>query len=304
MNTPSAFEQQSGFETRIPVWQGEDPWIYVQHHGVYLMPEAHWHSHVELNLLEEASVTYVSAGRRVSVPEGRLALFWAPIPHQVVEAEGKGRIHCVYVSLQEFMRWNLPVRFRHEIMHGGFLVATERDDADLLALPRWYQDARTGDPRRVRQALDEIQVRLRRMALTGWHGRRQDQVPEQGGSPALSRGIAHVEAMATYIAEHYHERVTVAQIADRVGLHPNYAMTLFKQVIGLPIAVYLTHHRLSHAQAMLADTDEKILAVALECGFSSLSRFYEAFGKRFDMTPRQYREEWRRRMDQAQQSAG
>jgi len=122
----------SGLERTIPMWLGEDPWLFFQRHRPTTMEEAHWHSHVEINYLSGCAMTYVSAGQRIRVPAERIALFWAPIPHQVVEVEGDGQINCIYVSLQEFMRWNLPVRFRHETMHGGFLVSLGGGTGSIL----------------------------------------------------------------------------------------------------------------------------------------------------------------------------
>ena len=282
-------------EKSIPLWLGEDPWLFFHRHRPTVMVEAHWHSHVEINYLAGCAMTYVSAGQRIRVPAERIALFWAPIPHQVVEVEGEGQINCMYVSLQEFMRWTLPVRLRHETMHGGFLVSLEGDQVDSALFVRWWEDHRKDDPALRRQILDELELRLRRMALSGWQLANTKQAPVRSARDNVTRGLAHIEAMASFIADHYHERLSVADIASQVGLHPNYAMTLFKQIMGLPIATYIVRHRLSHAQARLADTDEKILSIALDCGFASLSRFYDAFRNNFDTTPRKYREEWRRR---------
>lgn len=285
----------SGLETRIPPWRGEQSWLCVQRHPPLRMAETHWHSHIEINYLADCAMVYVSNGRRVCLPSHRIMLFWASIPHQVIEIYGDGLLTCLYVSLQEFMSWRLPVRFCHEVMHGGFLLDSEQGTADGAAFDRWLWDYQRRDEGYQRQALDEVQLRLRRMALSGWRLANREHAPirSAGGHPA--RGMARVEAMATFIAEHYAESIGVNEVAAHVDLHPNYATTLFKQVVGLPIAAYVTRHRLSHAQAMLLDTDRKILAIAMDCGFGSLSRFYEAFHACLDCTPRQYREAWRGR---------
>ena len=49
------------------------------------MPRPDRHNEVELNLLEGGSLTYLMWGQRVSVHGGRLAAFWAAIPHQIVD---------------------------------------------------------------------------------------------------------------------------------------------------------------------------------------------------------------------------
>lgn len=290
-----------GFEVSIPAWHGEDSWLWAIREPPHRMDHPHWHRHVELNFLAGCSMTYRCGEHQLRVPAGHIALFWAAIPHQVVATHGDGELTCLYLSLAEFMRWKLPVRFSHEVMHGNFLVATGEDPGDGAAFSRWLDDYQRGEPQLQRQALDEIQIRLRRLALTGWrNGDRTVSAvrsPSAPGTPqrnpGVARGMVHVEAMATYIAAHYHEPISVVDVADHVGLHPNYAMSLFKRAVGLSIAAYVTRHRLSHAQAMLLDTERKVASVAMDCGFGSLSRFYEAFRTHLHRTPREYRDEMR-----------
>ena len=61
----------------------------------------------------------------------------------------------------------------------------------------------------------------------------------------------------------------------------------------LTINEYLTQHRVSHAQRLLATTDDKIVDIALEAGYPTLSRFYEAFKKSCGCSPSDYRREHR-----------
>jgi AraC-like DNA-binding protein len=66
-------------------------------------------------------------------------------------------------------------------------------------------------------------------------------------------------------------------------------MTLFKRAFGTTLLAYLTQHRISHAQRLLATTEEKILVAALDSGFNSLSRFNAAFKEACGCSPREYR---------------
>jgi transcriptional regulator GlxA family with amidase domain len=47
--------------------------------------------------------------------------------------------------------------------------------------------------------------------------------------------------------------------------------------------------RLQHAQALLIDTNEPILNIALKAGFGSISRFYDIFNREYHKTPQQFR---------------
>jgi AraC-like DNA-binding protein len=66
-------------------------------------------------------------------------------------------------------------------------------------------------------------------------------------------------------------------------------MSLFQKTFGTTLIDYLTHHRISHAERLLATTDEKIVEVAFNSGFSSISRFNEAFRRACGCSPRDYR---------------
>jgi AraC-like DNA-binding protein len=98
-----------------------------------------------------------------------------------------------------------------------------------------------------------------------------------------------VEQIACLIAQRYTEQLTVTEIGRAVGLHPNYAMGLFKKAFGTTLLDYLMHHRISHAQRLLATTDEKIVEVAFASCFNSISRFNETFRRACGCTPREYR---------------
>jgi len=69
-------------------------------------------------------------------------------------------------------------------------------------------------------------------------------------------GLSKVEQMACYIAQYYTQKITVQQVADLVGLKPNYAMSLFQKAFGATLINHLTKHRLSHAQRMLCTTED------------------------------------------------
>ena len=72
-------------------------------------------------------------------------------------------------------------------------------------------------------------------------------------------------------------------------LHPNYAMNLFQKTFGTTLINYLTQHRVSHAQRLLATTDQTITDIAFNSGFNSISRFNDAFRRACGCSPREYR---------------
>ena len=101
--------------------------------------------------------------------------------------------------------------------------------------------------------------------------------------------LGNVERMARFIAVHYSEPMSVADVAREVDLNPNYALTLFRRGIGMGIVEFVTWHRIMHAQRLLATSDLAILDIAFASGFGSTSRFYAAFKEECRCSPREYR---------------
>ena len=251
------------------------------------------HNEIEINFLTKGWVTYLLGGRKVRMEQGYLNVFWAAIPHQVLEF-GKGtRYFVVTIPLAWFLQCRLPERFVQPLLRGQVLAEAldPRMGRDEGLFAQWESDLQQPDDEVRHIVMLEMEARLRRMI-----GTLPTTAAVQASAKARTRAgglqggeLNKVEQMACLIAQRYTEQLTVTEIGQRVGLHPNYAMGLFKKAFGTTLIDYLTHHRISHAQRLLATTHEKIVEVAFNSGFNSISRFNEAFRRACGCTPREYR---------------
>jgi len=254
------------------------------------MPRFDRHNEIELNLLESGRLTYLMGGQRLVVPAGRLTVFWAGIPHQILAFEELVEYFVLTIPLAWFLQWRLPDHFTQPILHGATVVEPDEGGlaSDRTRFELWSEDVRTGSEDRCHTSLLEIEARLRRLALSiaaDEKGRSRKK------SPALSdqRHLSRAEQMACFIAQNYTQPLTAETIGRHVHLHPNYAMALFQQTFGTTLIKYVTEHRLAHAQRLLVTTEELIVNIAYSSGFGSISRFNEAFRQSFGCTPRAYR---------------
>jgi AraC-like DNA-binding protein len=246
------------------------------------------HNEIELNLIESGSVTYLIGGRKVCIKAGQLGAFWAAIPHQIIEFESDTQYLVATIPFPWFLQYDLPEAFVRPLLAGAVHIEPQKQhvrlDRDLFV--QWANDLL--DPTEVQRdiVMLEMEARLRRMAVafpgleTGGHTRHPEFIDAR---------LNKVEQMAWLVARRYTEQLNVTDISKAVGLHPNYAMSLFKKAFGSTIIDYLTHHRVSHAQRLLATTDEKIVEVAFKSGFNSISRFNQAFRNACGCSPREYR---------------
>lgn len=256
-----------------------------------VMPGAHVHTDIELNLFLAGGATYFLAGRFHEVTSGCLAIFWAGLPHRLVAVQQGAEYLCMTLPLAWFLSWGLDQRFTQRLLEGDLLVETaaEQSPLDRAQFSRWTEDIRSG-AEGTRIALLEVEARLRRMAV----GRTSPTSDPPGATSRVTggRGSSHghqMERMAEFIGERFREPLTVTDIAAAVELNPNYAMTAFREGCGLSLWEYVTRLRISHAQRLLLTTDWTVERIALDCGFGAASRFYAAFRRLCGVTPRQYR---------------
>lgn len=244
------------------------------------MPRPDKHNEIEINYLQTGSLTYLLGANRITVEAGRLAIFWAAIPHQIVASKGREPYYVVTLPLGEFLAVGLPVTFVNRILQGELVIEPAADPCDPLKIQQWESERRHRDPMNERAIRLEVQARLLRLARA-----TSSSPAAKHPDPTLSRA----DRLACYIARHYNEPLTAEQIAKANDLHPNYAMNLFRQAFGTTITTFITQHRITHAQRLLVTTSDSILDVALAAGFQSLSRFNEAFKKACGCPPRDYR---------------
>lgn len=256
---------------------------------VHRMAGPHMHSQIELNFVLEGQMTYWFDGRELTVSEGRLCLFWGMIPHQVTAVRHPTRFVCLYVPMSVFLALPSLSRFRDAVFRGAMIEAMDIRPFDRDIFLRWREELLSGDPEIEQIVREELSARVRRLDREGWRDLREEGAAIASFEHQDADRILHVERMVRYIAEHALEQVSVQDVADHVGLHPNYAMTIFRRAIGMTINQSVLRHRLDTAQSLLISTDLPITTIAFEAGFGSLSRFYEAFQERFGTRPAAFR---------------
>ncbi|HEX3037443.1 MAG TPA: helix-turn-helix transcriptional regulator [Oscillospiraceae bacterium] len=82
---------------------------------------------------------------------------------------------------------------------------------------------------------------------------------------------------------------TIQLLAERINVSQGHFCRLFKQYTMKTPIQYMNHYRLSKAMEFLQTTNRKILDIALDTGFSSLSYFINVFQKNIGCTPSAYR---------------
>lgn len=84
--------------------------------------------------------------------------------------------------------------------------------------------------------------------------------------------------------------MSFADLVQETRCTPRHLSRIFHQVVGMSFREKQAQVRLARAQELLATTESKVVEVALESGYQSLSLFNLMFKRRFGMTPARWRD--------------
>lgn len=96
--------------------------------------------------------------------------------------------------------------------------------------------------------------------------------------------------MLVHIQANLDQDLSLATLASRVRLSPFHFHRLFRSVVGETLKQYTQRLRLERAANRLIIHDATILDVALDSGFQNHETFSREFKRRFQVTPKGYRE--------------
>ena len=100
----------------------------------------------------------------------------------------------------------------------------------------------------------------------------------------------HAESIASWINDHYSEKVTLDRIADELNLSKYYTSHVFKEVTGFTIMEYVMGCRLNQVKYLLEmEPDQTLSEVACATGFESMAHFSRFFKEKVGVTPSNYR---------------
>ncbi|MDD2955175.1 MAG: helix-turn-helix domain-containing protein [Oscillospiraceae bacterium] len=124
-----------------------------------------------------------------------------------------------------------------------------------------------------------------------------DAALDYGNFVEDNRSVA--ERLKQYIEKHLGENISRTTLAEEVYLNPDYLARLFKQEMGVSIAVYLLKRRMERARYLLQETQKPVNAIAEELGYENSSYFSKLFRRTYGVAPHELRQEPKMREDES-----
>ena len=106
---------------------------------------------------------------------------------------------------------------------------------------------------------------------------------------AHAAGSRYVAQARDYIQKHYREDIRLTDLAERLGLSPQYLSRLFHQQTGETLQVYIVRYRVSRAADLLAYSEMTLPEISVYVHFPNQSYFTRMFKRHMGTTPLAYR---------------
>ena len=98
-----------------------------------------------------------------------------------------------------------------------------------------------------------------------------------------------LQQVLEFIEDHIEDNLTVEQLASLACLSQSHFAREFKAATGKSPYRHVTERRLIHAKALLSESNQSLVDIAIRCGFSSQGNFGRAFRDATGDTPGRYR---------------
>lgn len=112
-------------------------------------------------------------------------------------------------------------------------------------------------------------------------------IKKGGDTPTIEN--RHISHCKDYIYVHLHEKLTVQDIAQAIGLDANYLSSLFRKKEKVSLKQFIMYEKISRAKIMLAYSGLSLAEIAFSLGFASQSHMGKEFKRVTGMTAREYR---------------
>lgn len=101
-----------------------------------------------------------------------------------------------------------------------------------------------------------------------------------------------MERILNYIQDHFADKISLQDIANRENLSTSYLSHFFKKNLHKSFQTYLNELRFEHAVFLLRNTNMKIIDICIESGFSDSKYLNKIFAQVYGTTPRAFRQQY------------
>lgn len=237
----------------------------------------HWHDFYEIHLITKGTATEYINGQKMSMDTGYIYFLKPYDIHEYYSDEP------VALYKIQFMLDILDENIQQTFMSHNYKLIMKLQEEELTSIEvlfaRIIKEYKTNN-------FSSFQIIKHLMNCLALEMLRLNKTQNQDVSNTNTMVLA-----LDYIHKNFTRNITMQQVADFVGLTPNYFCSKFHKEIGQSFKHYLKSLQLNHAATLLRVSNTSISNICAESGIPSLTNFMQSFKEQYGMTPSQYRKQ-------------
>lgn len=250
----------------------------------------HWHAEYELFYMQSGTVTFHANNEIITLHSGDALLIPPYVLHSAEKQIGEDCAHYAFVFSPNYLTDSVS-----DARYSIYLYSLQALKASSYILIRgiepWQQHFFTSLNSIFscyQKPLNEYELFIHGHFLLLWQ-----ELVNHCGTHTLEhfspKRSSQLEPALQYIHTHFHETISLEQLASTVYLSKEQFCRSFKKLTGVSAFFYLNRYRIQRSCEYLIDSDKKIADIAFLCGFSNISYYNREFKKYIHMSPKAYR---------------
>ena len=245
--------------------------------------QLHYHDELELISVHEGAMICTVYGVDYVANAGEVFFINSRVPHST-RSEGPCSSGLVQFKERDFIDSEITkiakysMRFQSQIPHPVCILRGNEIYETLQELFRESQEAKRSYEMFIKSAIYRILGTLYRSDILSDAEKIYSKKEAQKILPILS-----------YVNVSYADNLTLEEVSSRLGFDRCYFCRIFKVATGATFTEYLNYVRICKAENMLQHTQQSIIEISEQVGFSSVSYFNRIFKKYRNCSPRFYR---------------
>ncbi|MCK8059240.1 MULTISPECIES: AraC family transcriptional regulator [unclassified Fusibacter] len=271
--------------------------------GQRVMVEAHYHTYIEILYCLSGSFSIFLDGKGDTFYKGDMVVINSMEVHYIrALSEGNNKYivirfdpELLYTTTQTIFEAKYVLPFT--MLHATHQKIFRHHEISATFLPQLLNEILVEDAQKKYGFELAVRTHIGRIFL--WILRTWN---EQGLDLNLcyafnQETIERLQKVFDHVENHYDRVITIDEMAQLSNMSYSYFSRFFKSAMQRNFSDYVNHVRVSKAENLLATTDFSITDVALSVGFSTSSYFIQQFKHYKNMTPRQFRANFKSLVD-------
>lgn len=235
----------------------------------------HWHEHIELLYFLDGECDIIVGGKQFKATAGDLVTVNAAEVHSFTATAGI-RYYCVLIYPEFFGDIEFSgVKIKNLIERDAFVsecfgdMRAENENGGLCG----------------GMMLKSHTYRLVSYLAESFteHTARKQEIKKS------SEQLDRLTGVIDYVAAHYRERISTADLAALCYLTESHFCRFFKRMTGKSAINYINGYRAERASVLLSETSETVSEIASCVGFDDTNYFSRVFKKCMGVTPQEWR---------------